>query len=378
MKKIFLLIVVLLQIGFLFAQERDNVGHSVGSWNMSSHNCFKGLSWKIRKSYYSDNSDQYTNEIEIKNNYGSTVTFSYNMSDNANETTTRYRKTLTPGQTYNSTYCPNVNLVTFYVTDVCFNNNNCKDGCYGLCDNGTPNQPNCGSNSNSNTSSSTNSTYANNKITTTNNTSNSSSAQTNKTQPNQVINTQPNNTNTEILNVLESTMNQVANSITNSHANPSNSWIEFLKENELKIKTVQEEFAVKSLSDKEIDSLLDNPSPNNYASINIYNKNNLNYYVIINGKKLPLVDNKNEKLEYRIYDGTKLVIQAYRHNNYEAYMPIQSITIRVKKGKEYYFIIKKLNMIQLTLEQIDEKPLNKKGEELYKSINQNIKSDIDY
>ena len=59
-------------------------------------------------------------------------------------------------------------------------------------------------------------------------------------------------------------------------------------------------------------------------------------------------------------------------------MPIQSITIRVKKGKEYYFIIKKLNMIQLTLEQIDEKPLNKKGEELYKSINQNIKSDIDY
>ncbi|MEZ0005396.1 hypothetical protein ABH942_000747 [Flavobacterium sp. 28YEA47A] len=144
MKKILLIIGILLQVGLVYAQERDNVGHRVGSWNISSHNCFKGLSWKIRKSYYTDNSDKYTNEIEIKNNYGSTITFSYNMSENANETTTRYRKTLTPGQTYTSTYCPNVNLVIFYVNNVCFNNNNCKDGCYAQCDNGSPNQPNCG------------------------------------------------------------------------------------------------------------------------------------------------------------------------------------------------------------------------------------------
>jgi len=156
MRKIFLLFaVILLQSTLLMAQERDNVGHRVGSWSLSRHGCFNGLEWKIRKSYYSDNSDKFTNEIQIKNTYNSPITFSYNMSENSNETTTRYRKTLGKNETYTSTYCPNVNFVTFYVTDVCFNNNNCKDGCYAQCDNGSPNQPNCG-NSNS-TSSSANS-----------------------------------------------------------------------------------------------------------------------------------------------------------------------------------------------------------------------------
>lgn len=113
MKKIFLIIVILLQVGFLFAQERDNVGHRVGPWNFGTPQ--QGITWKIRRSYYSDNSEKFTNEIEIKNTNNSTITFSYNISENANETTTRYRKTLAPYGTYTSTYCPNAQSVYFYV-----------------------------------------------------------------------------------------------------------------------------------------------------------------------------------------------------------------------------------------------------------------------
>lgn len=369
MKKIFLLIVILLQVGFLSAQERDNVGHRVGAWNISSHNCFKGLSWKIRKSYYSDNSDLYTNEIEIKNNYGSTITFSYNMSENANETTTKYRKTLNPGQTFNSTYCPNVNLVTFYVTDVCFNNNNCKDGCYAQCDNGSPNQPNCGSTNSSST--------INNPNTQSTIASNSLPIQTNKTQANQVINTQPNNTNTDVLNVLEPTMNIVTNSIANSMQNSAI----LAKENNEKIIATQKEFTENNLTDKEIDSLLANPAPSNYATINIYSHHNAynepKWNVIINAKKMPMMDNKNNKLEYRIYSGNKLVIQVHP---IAAMGPayLQTITSRIRKGKSYHFIIKRVGMIGFTLEQIEVEPLDKKGNKEYQNANQNIKSDIDY
>jgi len=123
------------------AQERDNVGHRVGPWSISRHTCFKGLSWKLRKSFYSDAKEDYTNEIQIKNTYGAKITFSYTFSASANASTTN-RKTLEIGEEFTSTYCPNVHLVNFIVTDVCFNGN-CKNGCYASCDNGTPNQPNC-------------------------------------------------------------------------------------------------------------------------------------------------------------------------------------------------------------------------------------------
>ena len=113
MKKIFLLIVILLQNGILSAQERDNVGHRVGPWNFGTPQ--KGITWKIRRSYYSDNSENFTNEIEIKNTNNSTITFSYNISENANETTTKYRKTLAPNATYTSTYCQNAQFVYFFV-----------------------------------------------------------------------------------------------------------------------------------------------------------------------------------------------------------------------------------------------------------------------
>lgn len=145
MKRITLTLAVLstfFAISKISAQERDDLGHRVGPWNISNHGCFKSLSWKLRKNYYSDNNDSYINEIEIKNNYTSTITFSYVFSDNPNEKAARERKTLAPGETYTNKWCQNINLVNFYVTDVCFNSNNrCDNTCYALCDNGTPNVP---------------------------------------------------------------------------------------------------------------------------------------------------------------------------------------------------------------------------------------------
>ena len=113
MKKIFILIVFLIQIEILTAQERDNVGHRVGPWNIGTPQ--QGITWKIRRSYYSDNSEIFTNEIEIKNTNNSTITFSFNISKNANETTTQYRKTLAPNATYTNTYCQNAQFVYFFV-----------------------------------------------------------------------------------------------------------------------------------------------------------------------------------------------------------------------------------------------------------------------
>ena len=155
------------------AQERDNVGHRVGPWSMANHPCFSKLSWKLRKSFYSDDSESYTNEIEIKNNYGRAVTFSYNFTENANDSSNRYRKTLGPNETYTSTYCPNVRFVNFYVAEVCFNGD-CKDGCFAQCDSGTPNQPPC----NSNTGQGTATTQQNNPATNSNSPQASQNAQT--------------------------------------------------------------------------------------------------------------------------------------------------------------------------------------------------------
>jgi tetratricopeptide (TPR) repeat protein len=168
MKHIILIAIVFLLTSFheTFTQERDNVGHRVGPWSISRHTCFNGISWKLRKSYYSDNSDSYTNEIQITNTYGSTISFSYTF-DAESTAATKYRKTLSPGQTYTSTYCQNVHNVYFIVEQACFNNGKCNDDCYAQCDSGAPNQPDCSKPAKSEVSSTYNNsnstqTYSNN------------------------------------------------------------------------------------------------------------------------------------------------------------------------------------------------------------------------
>lgn len=146
MKKIFLLITLLLQITFFLGQERDEVGHRVTSWMIARHGCFAGIEWKVRKSYYSENSNNFINEIEITNKYSTKITFSFDVSADANAKTTQSRKILNPQETTRFTKVQNVDFVYLYIADVCFNSDNrCSGTCYALCDNGTPNIPtDCG------------------------------------------------------------------------------------------------------------------------------------------------------------------------------------------------------------------------------------------
>jgi hypothetical protein len=240
--------------------------------------------------------------------------------------------------------------------------------------------PNCNSKTNNNTTNQTNNS-SNNQNTKQTTTTSGSPVQTNKTLPNQttqsqsnqVINTLPNNTNTEILNVLETTTNQVTNTLTNSIEKSKS----VLINNELEIKNAREEFQDNNLSDKEIDSLLASPDPNNYATINIYEEIKCcHWYIFINGKNLPIMDKKNKKIEYRIYNSNKLLIQYYAAAGFGT-TPMKTIKTRIRKGKTYHFKIKRLSMTDAAMEQIDEEPLDKKGNKVYENTNQKIKSDIE-
>jgi len=170
MKKLSLLILFLFQLTFVFGQERDEVGHRVTPWVIARHGCFNGLEWKVRKSYYSDNSNNFINEIEIKNKYLSKITFSFDVSADANAKTTQSRKTLNPGEIARFTKVQNVDFVYLYIADVCFNSDNkCAGTCYALCDNDTPNIPtDCGgqkSNANNNSTTQTNNSTQQNDLT---------------------------------------------------------------------------------------------------------------------------------------------------------------------------------------------------------------------
>jgi len=170
MKMLSLLILFLFQLTFVFGQKRDEVGHRVTPWVIARHGCFNGLEWKVRKSYYSDNSDNFINEIEIKNKYLSKITFSFDVSADANAKTTQSRKTLNPEETTRFTRVQNVDFVYLYIADVCFNSDNkCAGTCYALCDNGTSNIPtDCGgqkSNANSNSTTQTNNSTQQNDLT---------------------------------------------------------------------------------------------------------------------------------------------------------------------------------------------------------------------
>lgn len=174
---------------------------------------------------------------------------------------------------------------------------------------------------------------------------------------------------------LESTTNMINTSVTNSIQRS----LDDSKRNDIEIKMVQEEFSENNLSDKEIDSLLANPDPNNYSTINVYNTfGQAEWHISINGKKVAIIDKKNRKIEYRIYAGNKLNVQVYGVGGLlKMTGPIKSIVTRIRKGKTYHFILKREGMAY-GLEQLEEEPLDKKGNKIYENVNSVIKSDIDY
>lgn len=188
-----------------------------------------------------------------------------------------------------------------------------------------------------------------------------------------------NNTAITSLELINNTVESTTNMITTTLANSMQKSSDFAKTNYLELKLVQEEFSNNNLSDKEIDSLLASADPNSYATINVYNEiRGVDMGLLINGKKFPKMDKKNNKVEYRIYNSNKLVIQMYPMGWLQNSEPIKSIIARLRKGKTYHFLMKKESMTNAVIVQIENEPLDKKGNKVYKNINQSIKSDIEY
>lgn len=143
MKKKYLLIVLLFQFGLLKAQDKDENASRVGSWTTATHNCFNGLEWKFRKSYYSDNQNKFINDVEIKNNYAKAVTFNFEVTADKNAKTLGIRKKLNSGESLKIKKCKNAEVVYLLIEAVCFDIDNCNKNCYALCDNGLPNVISC-------------------------------------------------------------------------------------------------------------------------------------------------------------------------------------------------------------------------------------------
>lgn len=175
---------------------------------------------------------------------------------------------------------------------------------------------------------------------------------------------------------IESTTNMINTSVTNSIQRS----LDDSKRNDIEIRAAQEEFAENNLSDKEIDSLLANPDPNNYSIIKIYNDMGKygEWHIFINGKKIAKYEKKKAKVEYKIYNSEKLTIQVYGIGGLlKVTWPLKSFSTRIRKGKQYDFIIVKEGMYY-AIEPIENEPLDKKGNKKYESVDTIYQSDIEY
>lgn len=170
---------------------------------------------------------------------------------------------------------------------------------------------------------------------------------------------------------LENTTNVINSSVTNainkSQINKKNNNQEILE--------TQEEFSNYDLSDSEIDSLLNNSTPDKYATIHLYNLFKgrgigLKFYTFINGYKAPALI-KNQKIEHRIYIGNKLTIQFYA-TGFGGTSDLTTYNARIRKGKTYYFVIRREGNYPI-IEEVETPPTDEKIENL--SIK--VKSDLE-
>lgn len=148
---------LLLSSNIIFAQKSD-----WGSWNTTP--CFKGISFRVRiaeNTLFSEN--RYKYEVEFKNNYTSTVSFSYLLTDqNSTNTLCKERIQLVSGATkiaWSLLSSSNNSTIRVYTEKACFEENgNCgqyNKQCYANCDNGIPNIPTDCNQTNKNQSSNT-------------------------------------------------------------------------------------------------------------------------------------------------------------------------------------------------------------------------------
>lgn len=144
MKKIYLFTVLLFQIAFIFGQETV---YSWGPWVQNP--CFKGLQSRSKVKDYNSSAKQYTWDIEIKNNYGSKVSFNFDIQNSSIDGRTSINAgsvdkswTLNPS---NSNLYVEFSKVCFDANDYCSINSNGTQNkgykCFAECDNGTAKIP---------------------------------------------------------------------------------------------------------------------------------------------------------------------------------------------------------------------------------------------
>lgn len=175
---------------------------------------------------------------------------------------------------------------------------------------------------------------------------------------------------------LNKNLENVTNVINSSVTNAINKSQINKKNNNQEILDTQEEFSNYDLSDSEIDSLLNNSTPDKYATIHLYNlfKGSgigLKFYTFINGYKAPALK-KNQKIEHRIYLGNKLTIQFYA-TGFGGTSDLTTYNARIRKGKTYYFVIRREGNFPI-IEEVETPPTDEKIE----NLTLKVKSDIDY
>lgn len=180
---------------------------------------------------------------------------------------------------------------------------------------------------------------------------------------------------------INKTLETNTNTITQGINNAITSSVNNVTNNAILLEKTQDEFFDNNLTDKEIDALLEKADPNDYSTIHFYNLwkgggNKITCHTSINGRKIGEVS-KDKKIEYRIYSGSKLVIQYYAVALFGFTGPLETFTTRIRKGKIYHFAIKRGAGNRILLEQLDEEPLDKKGNK-FESVTKVVKSDIEY
>jgi hypothetical protein len=125
--------------------------YSQGSWgSWSTMSCYKGFQGAVLTNGYVKSINQYSWQAKIKSNYSKKVTFNMSWTVGG-ETVSIGQVSLNPGQEYSHTsryFNSNANRLDIQISEVCFGNNwlSCKS-CFADCDNGSANQPDCGSSS---------------------------------------------------------------------------------------------------------------------------------------------------------------------------------------------------------------------------------------
>jgi hypothetical protein len=158
MKKIFIIITILFQLTIVFGQKSE-----WGSW--STNPCYKGISFRVRKTGYNESAKQTTYDIEIQNSYTQKVTLNFDIRN----TSLDGRVSINEKSNYSTWFMNNdkeiwvdIDRVCFDINDYCSINSNGKQNkgykCYAECDNGIPKVPTlCGNVSEENNNSSQNS-----------------------------------------------------------------------------------------------------------------------------------------------------------------------------------------------------------------------------